>query len=60
MRLLRLKKIALYLVHVFYSPEYLAKNSVSNDCFRRELQEIPVFRDSLYQKGIRKFGDHEF
>ena len=25
-----------------------------------ELQEVPAFRDFWYQKGITKFGDHEF
>ena len=24
------------------------------------IQEVPAFRDFWYQKGITKFGDHEF
>jgi hypothetical protein len=24
------------------------------------VQEVPAFRDFWYQKGITKFGDHEF
>ena len=26
----------------------------------RLIQEVPAFRDFWYQKGITKFGDHEF
>ena len=27
---------------------------------RDVLQEVPAFRDFWYQRGITKFGDHEF
>ena len=33
---------------------------VSIASIRLVVQEVPAFRDFWYQKGITKFGDHEF
>ena len=42
-----------------FDSEVYTKSAAVAD-FVYVIQEVPAFRDFWYQKGITKFGDHEF